>query len=544
VRNDQLSILINCKYAGVILALTSVQFIWMTLFISFKVGLINFLPTLIFLTIWYLFVQVEIKPKYFWFCFSLGWLITLRLPLTIARFLEPLQWFLYFIVAGLVLYKIVQYYRLRQQLALLIVTTIIILFNSLSHISLNSPYTYSFRIVNNLPSAYASNVDNNSTWECPYESSTFMVSCDMRHTIAVEKIFTDAKYDASFSVYLLRFYYGYLSSLIGFDGHRWIASLTLNLLFWLFACAALYKTCILTKLSKRAAAIAMLCCASSWGFVSFVGQPAMYLAAYAFAAIMIWSTLEIVYSQSIKKQILFSLIIVSGCLIYDVYPLTLSCLTLIFISKKYFTVTSILFVQVLLNLLWSKFFLEKVLGSIGNQKNSGNVHDIKNSLDAWINVASKLDITQATEFIGKGTQAYIYGGMVFGVVASSIFIICLLIVVLNKKERGDGSGLLSLIPSPISISLLISSSDKSAENSNRLLLVFSCSICFLVLLSTIFINPASHHWSPNSGMMPRLAFYTYPINTIAIAVLADVIVRNKAFIVAVITFLISNTNQK
>jgi hypothetical protein len=107
----------------------------------------------------------------------------------------------------------------------------------------------------------------------------------------------------------------------------------------------------------------------------------MYLAAYAFAAIMIWSTLEIVYSQSIKKQILFSLIIVSGCLIYDVYPLTLSCLTLIFISKKYFTVTSILFVQVLLNLLWSKFFLEKVLGSIGNQKNSGNVHDIKNSLE-------------------------------------------------------------------------------------------------------------------------------------------------------------------
>ena len=540
MRNDRVNVLGICKDVGVVLAFTSVQLIWTALFTSFKVGLINFLPTLIFLTIWYLFVQIKIPAKSFWFYFSLGWLITLRLPLTIARLLEPLNWISYFIIAGLILYKIGQYYRRRQQLALLIVTTIIILFNSLSHISLNSPYTYSFRVVNNLPSTYASNIDNNSTWECPYESPTFMVSCDMRHTIAVEKMFTDAKYDPSFSVYLLRFFYGYLSSLIGFDGHRWVASFTLNLLFWLFACAALYKICILTNLSERVAAIAMLCCASSWGFVSFVGQPAMYLSAYAFATIMIWSTLEIVYSQTVKKQILFSLIIVSGCLIYDVYPLVLSCLTVLFIFKKYFIYAFVLCLQIFLNLLWKKFFLAIILGSIGDQKSSGNVHDIKNSLDTWINVVSKLNITQATEFISKGTQAYMYGGMIFGVVASSIFILYLSIASFNTKKKDGKSRSLALMSSPISISLLIGSSNKQAKDSNRLLLCFSCSICFLLLLSMIFINPASHHWSPGTGMMPRLAFYTYPINTIAIAVLTEGLMRNKAFIVAVITFLISN----
>jgi hypothetical protein len=39
-------------------------------------------------------------------------------------------------------------------------------------------------------------------------------------------------------------------------------------------------------------------------------------------------------------------------------------------------------------------------------------------------------------------------------------------------------------------------------------------------------------------MIARLEIYTYPINTIAIAVLANGIMRSKAFTVAVFTFLI------
>lgn len=516
------------------------QCAWMSLFTSSKVGLLNFLPTLIFLTIWYLFVKVEIKPKYFWYCFSFAWLLTLRLPLTVARVLEPLNWILYFSIAGLVLYKIGQYYKLRQQLALLFATVVLILFNSLSHISLNSPYTYSFRVVNNLPSTYASSIDNNQTWECPYETANFMVTCDMRHTIAVEKMFTDSKYDAIFSVYLVRFFYGYLSSLIGFDGHRWIASFTLNLLFWLFACTALFKTCILTKLSERVAAIAMLCCACSWGFVSFVGQPAMYLAAYAYAAIIIWATVEIIYCKSAKKTILLSLIVLSGSLVYDIYPLILACLLLLVTQKKSFIAILILILQLLLTSFWSKVFLGQVLGTIGDQASSGNIHDLKNSFNTWINLVTKLDFTQAIEFISKGTQSYIYGSMIFGTVASTIFLLYLL-AANTVKGCKESNGVLTLLSSPISVYLSIDDRQiKSTENNTKLLLNLSFFVCFLVLISTIFINPASHHWSPNSGMMPRLAFYTYPINTMALAAITEGLLSKKAFIVVLFTFFISN----
>ena len=318
-----------------IFALTAIQCIWMSLNISIQIGLLNLLPTAIFLSIWYLFVKLEIPKKYRFISVFIGFLITLRLPLTVAKFLEPLSCFFYLIIVGLLLYKIASYYKANKNFVLLVATSLILLFNSLTHISLNSPYTYVNRSTIDLK------------FECPYESPSFMVNCDFPHYIAEEKIFTDPEFDASFSVLLRRFFYGYLSSLISFDGHRWIANFALNLLFWLFACVALYKIVVLTQLGDRVAAIAMLCCASSWGFVSFVGQPSMHMTAYAYASILLWASLEMINSQSFPRNLLLALIIVSGSLVYDIYAIALAVLLLLLVYRKAIMAVLILSVQIL-----------------------------------------------------------------------------------------------------------------------------------------------------------------------------------------------------
>ena len=284
-----------------IIIFTTVSCLWISIFISIKVGLVNILPTFVFVAIWYFFIKVYFSPENFRFFFPLGFILTLRLPLTISSHLEIFNWLIYISVITLIFSRIFNYFKLRKKLVILGITTLIIFFNSFTHLGLNSPYTYSFRLMNNLESNYIAGEDNNATWECHYEQSYFVVHCDARHFIASEKIFTEPKYDASFSVLLRRFFYGYLNSLIGIEGNRFIASFILNSIFWLFACVALFRICDLTNLDETIADISMLCCASSWGFVSFVAQPMSYLVAYAYASIIIWATIEIIFTTEFKK---------------------------------------------------------------------------------------------------------------------------------------------------------------------------------------------------------------------------------------------------
>jgi Zn-finger protein len=485
---------------GIVLGFTLLQALWMTLFTSLKVGLLNLIPTFLVLAIWYLFVKVEFNAqpfkKYFWQFFLLMFILTLRLPATISRNLEPLNWIIYFVIVGLSLFRIFEYFKLRKKLILLIFTSLLILYNSFSHISSNSPYTYVPGVAVNYPFA------------CPHEHSEFMVNCDLNHFTALERIFVEPNFDASFSKTLRRFFFGYLSSLIGFDGHRWVASFSLNLIFWLFACSALYKTCITFDLSTRGASIAILSCASSWGFISFVGQSAMHVASYAISAIMIWATLEIIHTKNLKKMALMSLLILIGSPIYDIYHITLACVLTLFVFGKKAVSVAILSIQILIGILWNEFFLKQILGTIGWQE---NIDFIANSIKTWYILFTHLDVAGILGFLWKGTESVIYGGMIFGALASLIYLLDLWNRYRSKQEPN------SFLP-----------------------LVLSSSIVFLVLLSVILVAPETMRWSP-TGTLPRLTFYTYPIFTIALAAIADRFSKNYyAYGGVVITFLFAN----
>ncbi|MBP0015947.1 MAG: hypothetical protein J7647_00130 [Cyanobacteria bacterium SBLK] len=378
---------------------------------------------------------------------------------------------------------------------MLIATFIIIWFNAFAHISHNSPYTY----VNRSIDFY---------WECPHETYLFMVNCDQNHYLAEEFIFTTDDYDASFSVKLRRFFYGYLSSLIGFSGHRWIASFSLNLLFWMLSCIALYKICLLLKLGERIGAISMFCGASSWGLISFVGQPAMYMTAYAYSPIIVWATLEILAAKSRRKIALLSLIILSGTLVYDIYPVTVSSFLVLLVYKRKITAWSIFIGQLALSFLWQKFYLAQILGTLGDPSNARVATD---SLKIWADIIKNLDFSQGLHWMIRGTHSFIYGNMIVGAIASLILIIILGIKWIQKKHKQE----------------------------EGILFIFSFFIYILVWLATMATIPKASEWGIG-GMLPRLAFYSYPIGTIALAFFGSRFLGKIAYMIPVLTFMVAN----
>ena len=509
-------------------ALIATQILWTSLFTSPRAGLINLIPTTIFLTIWYLFIQLHFDKKRFLLYFLPGFLLTLRLPLTLSRGLEPLSWIFYMITVSLVLVKIWQHLGFKNQqkpqVLFLIITIALILFNAFGHLSLNSPYTYTFRLTNSLASDYSPGIDNNTTWECPYENPGIVVNCDMRHFIVSEKIFTQPnRGEAKSSVLLSRFFYGYLSSLIGFEGYRWFASFTLNVLFWIFACAAIFRLCILGRLSRNIAKISALLCTCSWGFIHFVGQPSPHVAAYAFAAITIWATIEIIHATSFKKALFLSLLIITGPLTYEVYPVSLTCLLLLLIFRRRVIAGLILLAQLLLVTLWKHVSLGLILGTLGNvSSKSSGIKNITHDFNVWKDIITRIDLVSGLKLVAKGLQSYTYGSFIVGAVAAFIFIIYLAKTTYGKAE-----------------------SDEHLER--NMLLAWCFLLCTLTLLSTIFITPQSYIWSPNAGMQPRLSFFVYPANIIAMAFIADWATKNYRrrylqYVPIIATFILSNLN--
>lgn len=504
---------------SVIAIATGCQCIWMSFFISTKVGLINLLPTFIYLSIWYFFCKTQLEHRYYWIFFLLGFSLTLRLPITISPQLEFTSWIIYFSMIGLIGSKFFRYFQERKQLIVLGLAIVIVFFNSFTHLFLDSPFIYSLRLVSNLPSNYISQKDNNSTWECAYENKNLPVHCDMRHFIPSEKIFTEPNYDPSFSVFLNRFFYGYINSLVGVKGHRFFMSISLNIFVWISASVAIYRIGEIANLNSKALGIGMICCASSWGFVHFVGQPSPHLTAFAFASIILWATLELIYNQSFNRPLLI-LLIISGSLIYDIYPLILISSLLLIIHKRPVLGVLIPLLSIIFNVFWKYICLQQVLGTLGNITNiSSPSSNLIYSFQNWLKAVLSFDFARIWQFIANGFMAYLYGGMIFGAIASTGLIIYLWI---RKKDN-------------------LNSED------NQLLLTISTCSCSVMLIAMFFVSSQSEIWSPTK-FIPRFAFYTYPVNTLAIAFFADKFIgkftnswiNNWGYIAPVLTFVVAN----
>jgi hypothetical protein len=500
------------KDIGLILVAVIAQCWWTSIFVSAKVGLLNLLPTLVFLGMWYWFTKSSLSIQYSRWYFLLGFLITLRLPITIAPQLEILNWVLYLSMVGLVAYKIFDYFRQRKQLIILSLAITIILFNSFTHLFLDSPFTYSFRLLTQLPSNYISGKDNNLTWECSYEDSNFPVHCDMRHFIPSEKIFTDPNYDASFSVFLNRFFYGYINSLVGMPGHRWFMSISVNIFLWICSCVAIYRVGEIANLNERMRNIAILCCASSWGFVHFVAQPSPHMTAFAFASIILWATLELTREEFRNDPLLISLV-VSGSLVYDIYPLILISSILLFIYKRPVLGVLVPLLSIALNVFWKYISLQKVLGTLGDIKSlSSPASNLTYSFQNWSKAILSLDFGRVWSFLSHGFMSYLYGGLTFGAIASMGLLIYLAVQKKNIANPDD----------------------------HQLLFTISACFCAVMLVAMFFVAAQSEIWSPTK-FLPRFAFYIYPANTLAIAFLADKVLNRGSYFAPILTFIIANS---
>jgi hypothetical protein len=522
---------------------TLFQCLWLSLWLSPKVGLVNLLPALLFLGLWYFFIKTTYSAQRFWLYFLPALGLTLRLPVVWSMWLVPLNGLLFGWLVVLLFKPIVAYFNRQKQVFLFVVTAVIVLFNTLGHVSLNSPYTYTFRTANHLASDYQG-VDNNTTWECPYEQRFYAVNCDMRHFVASETIFTNPDPQAvGFSVLLSRFWYGYLNSLIGFSGLRWLASLVVNDGLWLLACVAIYRVCHLAQLGQTIAELSLLCAASSWGFIHFVGQPSPHVAAYAYSAYALWATFEILGTQALnpldpytlRRRTLLAALIATGALAYQVYPVTLACLGVLLCYRQWVIAIGIAIAQGVCSTVWKEISLKLFLGTVGavDHQSSGS-QNILYDFKTWLGVLQTFDVPKAFALFSKASLAYFYGSFGVGCIAALVFMGWL------WRQNADSKKLMPQLASQLTPNSL----DTSAffkQSGAHILLLTSVSLCVLTFAATLFIVPQMAIWSPASGMQPRLSYFAYAINLIAIAAIATrYLPAYWRYAPALITFIVSN----
>jgi len=477
---------------AIIIALSLFQYLWLTPWLGQKTALVNLFPAIVLISVWTLFIghTYSSKPILRILLLLPVVILSLRLPVTISHDLQTINWLMYFIMVGTVLRQILTTFPGHAEKIYLLLAFAVLCANTFHHIGAASPYSYTYRTQWRIPSAYVG-VDNNDTWECTYYQTKYMVHCDARHFVASELVFTEPTYDPSESVVLQRFLHGYLNSLAGMEETRFWANLILNMTFWFFACACIYRICRLLKLDKEIAGMSMLCCASAWGFVDMVAQPAPYMLAYAYALIVIWATLELIYNEGDKRRtVLFIILAASIVMVYDAYQMILISVFLLFFHKKRTAAVSVFLLQFVFTAVWSLFSLQTVLGTQGAITSpSHSISNITLDVTTWLHIVKTFDIPEALRFTFVGLRAYIYGNLIVGALAAWAYIFG-------------------------------SYRPKSPTPEQKTLLLMLVILNVMVLASAIFIVPQTFLWSPDTGMQPRILFYSFPINMIALILIA------------------------
>lgn len=503
----------SLRTVGIILILSLLQFIWLAWRIDTRVALVNLLPTVVLLSIWTLFVETFQTADRRWKALALllPFMLALRLPLTVSITLAPLGPVLMLAMAAMVMKSAGRALE-PGSLKPLLLALAMLLVSAGTHLGLDSPYTYTFRLMNGLASEY-SGVDNNRTWECAYENPRYVVHCDARHFIASEKIFTEPDYDPSFSVVLQRFLFGYLNSLIGLEGHRWLASVGINVLFWFFTCLAVYRVGLITTGNRKIADVSMLCCASAWGFVDMVAQPAPYLLSYAWATIGLWATLELTAENvDRRRQALLMLVIASVVMVYDAYQLILAYTLLLILNRKYFATVAIFATQLLFAAFWRYISMRLVLGTEGDLASpASGKSNFALDFITWWRTITEFNVPVFTRFTATGIQAYLYGNLIIGAAAAWLYVALAL-------------------------------AGKCGRHHSRQLLTSLLCINIAVLMAIVFVVPQMYFWSPATGMQPRLAFFSYPVNLVALSLLAVWWLGRYALLLPIALFLAANVD--
>lgn len=497
-----------------IATMVAIQFIWLAATFSTKIAAVNLLPATVLITVWTLFVtqrHANNPSTRNWLLLPVL-LLNMRLPVTIAQGFELLNWALCLIMAITVIRRIYEALDGKTERVFLIIAAVLVLFQTATHLGMDSPYTYTFRLVFDVPPGYTG-VDNNQTWECPYEAPEYVVHCDTRHFVASEKIFTEPNYDPSFSVILQRFLHGYFNSLAGLEGTRFWVNICVNALFWFFACAAIFRVAKLLKQNNVVAGFAMLFVATGVGFVDMVGQPMPYHLAFAYGPIALWGTMELIYGELTRRRAALMIIIIASVLmIYDAFQLIFALCLVLFLHKKRYTAGIIFGLAVLFTTTWRQFSMKMVLGTQGDLTSYAATSQLlKLDFNTWFGVIKAFDITAALHMSNLGVQSYLYGNLIIGALAAWAYV--------------AGVGRI-----------------KPATAETRTFLMALIAIHVLVLLSTLFVVPQMMSISGKTGMQPRLSFYSYPISMIALAIISVKYLKQYAWVVLVLLFVMANIN--
>lgn len=499
---------------GIILSIILLQCVWLFQSIGQKIALVNLFPAALLITVWVLFIS-----HYYASRLTLRILLilpvlilSLRLPVTISHELHLINWLMLVLMLGTIVRQVLTSFSGSADKIYLLLTFVILSANTFHHLGTDSPFTYTFRISNQVASNFTGE-HNNASWECQYDQKKYPVHCDARHFSMSERIFTEPNYDASQSVVLQRFLHGYLNSLVGLEGTRYWGNLALNMSFWFLACACIYRICCLLKLEKDIAAVSMLCCASAWGFVSMVAQPAPYLLAYAYAIIVIWASLELIFNElGRRRSIFFIVLIASIILVYDAYQMILVSAVLLFLHKKRSAAVSVFLLQFLFTAVWNYFSLKMVLGTQGElTSDSHSIANISLDITTWLEIVKTFNFSQAFHFSSVGMQAYLYGNLFFAAIAAWAYIFGL-----NRP--------------------------KIIAPEQRTLLLMLIVINTVVIVCAIFIVPQMFRWSPITGMQPRILFYSFPINIIALNLILFPYLKKTLWIVPVVLLVVANLN--
>ena len=237
----------------------------------------------------------------------------------------------------------------------------------------------------------------------------------------------------------------------------------------------------------------MISVASAWGFVSMAAQPAPYFISYAFGAICIWAVLELVkHKYNLwKTELVYLLILVASTLTYEAYPLMVASWILLSIFGRAKFAVIVAVAQIGGGLLWKYIGLNMILGTMGDlSSNSSGVSNISKDFHTWLNVFVTFDIAEFFRLSWVGIQAYAFGNLVYGALAAVVMTLFCYKTMMKDANTGQ--------------------------------LWWSVAVLnFLVLGAALFIVPQMFHWSPSTGMQPRITFFSFPLNTIALCFLVS-----------------------
>jgi hypothetical protein len=444
--------------------------VWNSVFLSTKVALVNALPSLIGCAI-----ATAVAAR-----LSVGWRVTLLLLWSFLAMRTPLfggvVWptlhgaalVLLFLLSFHIIFVSVEGSFERRLIQMGLATIVIV---TLTHLGILSPYTYA-AIRPIWPDQYVMQIGG------------VLTNADLPHFMDLFKAYTQPEHVAGFSVVLRRFFYEYLWSTAWPSEPLWMAGVAINILYWFGAMVALLHLARTVVVTRRGLSVVVLGLALSLPFAAVVGQPILYMAAYAWVPVLLWGAVRLAALPSCAGVGLPLFFVAGAVATYDIMPVSAAVIIALLLRKRFSAAFLWVAVSAVVTAAWSHIVLARVLNTFGSPV---NVEFLSKSLDAWKAAVVQKDLTAITSYVARGLENSVFAGFGVGfVVVSMLLLTCV------RGERSEG----------------------------RYVALVCLLLTGMYLASSCVIAPQIPLWSPG-GLIPRYSYYYFPASLCAYGIIAD-----------------------